>query len=140
VGPNNGAATGDRFRPVTATPSQRLYGLGTIMTAALVACTRIPGPAGAPPYLIALGVAGIAYLLAIREFIRTPKYARHVILVCLAMSAAWRVPFLLVRPCPNDDFLRYLRAGRTAAHIQSLHCDSRRSRPLRSFTLAKLAR
>jgi hypothetical protein len=97
---------------VTATPSQRLYGLGAIMAAALVACTRIPGPAGSPPYLIALGVAGFAYLLAIREFSRTPKYARHVILVCLAMSAAWRVPFLLVRPGPQDDVLRYVWDGR----------------------------
>ncbi len=97
---------------MTATPSQRLYGLGATMTAALVACTRIPGPAGSPPYLIALGVAGIAYLLAIREFIRTPKYARHVILVCLAMSAAWRVPFLLVAPGSQDDVLRYVWDGR----------------------------
>ena len=97
---------------MTATPSQRLYGLGAIMTAALVACTRISRPAGSPPYLIALGVAGIAYLIAIREFSRTPKYARHVILVCLAMSAAWRVPFLLVRPGPQDDVLRYVWDGR----------------------------
>ena len=94
------------------TPSFRLYGLGAIMTAALAACTRIPGPAGAPPYLIALGVAGVAYLLAIREFIRTEKYARHVILVCLAMSAAWRMPFLLVPPGSQDDVLRYVWDGR----------------------------
>ncbi len=97
---------------MTATPSRRLYGLGAIMTAALITCARIPGPVGAPPYLIALGVAGIAYLLAIREFIRTPKYASHVVLICLAMAAGWRVPFLLAPPGPQDDVLRYVWDGR----------------------------
>jgi hypothetical protein len=97
---------------VITTPSFRLYGLGAIMTAALIACARIPGPVGAPPYLIALGVAGIAYLLAIREFLRTPKYARHVIYLCLAMAAAWRVPFLLAPTGPQDDVLRYVWDGR----------------------------
>jgi hypothetical protein len=105
VGGNGGAGIGKLSRPVITTPSFRLYGLGAIMTAALIACARIPGPVGAPPYLIALGVAGIAYLLAIREFLRTPKYARHVIYLCLAMAAAWRVPLLLA-PRPQDDVLR----------------------------------
>jgi hypothetical protein len=82
------------------------------MTAALSACARIPGPVGAPPYVIALGVAAIVYLLAIREFMRTPHYARHVILVCLAMAAIWRVPFFLAPPGPQDDVLRYVWDGR----------------------------
>jgi len=96
---------------VTATPSIRLYGLGAIMTVALVAGARIPGPVGAPPYLMTLGAAAIAYLLAIREFMRT-KYPRHVLLVCLAMAVAWRVPFLLAPPGPQDDVLRYVWDGR----------------------------
>ena len=112
MGANSGAAIGERSGPVTATPSLRLYGLGVTMAAALVIAARIQGPAGSPPYLTALGAAGIAYLLAIREFLRTPKYGRHVILVCLAMSAVWRVPYLLVRPGPQDDVLRYVWDGR----------------------------
>ena len=43
---------------------------------------------------------------------RTPKYPRHVVVVCLAMAAAWRVPFLLVPPGPQDDVLRYVWDGR----------------------------
>jgi alpha-1,6-mannosyltransferase len=97
---------------VTVTPSRRLYGLGVIMFAALVACARIPGGVGAPPYLITLAVAGVTYLLAIREFIQTPKYARHVILICLAMAALWRVPFLLMQPGAQDDLRRYVWDGR----------------------------
>jgi alpha-1,6-mannosyltransferase len=94
------------------TPSRRLYGLGVILCAALVACARIPGPVGSPPYVITLGVAAVTYLFAIREFTRTPKFPRHVIVVCLAMGAAWRVPYLLVRPGPQDDVLRYVWDGR----------------------------
>jgi hypothetical protein len=95
-----------------ATPSVRLYGLGAIMAAALLACARISGPAGGPLYLSGLAVASIAYLFAIREWIRTPKYPRHVLVACVAMAAAWRVPYLVVRPGPQDDILRYVWDGR----------------------------
>ena len=94
------------------TPSYRLLGLGAFMTAALLACTRIGGPAGGPLYLTGMGVASIAYLFAIREWMRTPKYPRRVLLVCVAMAAAWRVPYILVRPGPQDDILRYVWDGR----------------------------
>jgi hypothetical protein len=82
------------------------------MLASLLACSRIKGPAGGPLYLGALGIAGVAYLLAIREWTRTPKYPRQVIVVCLLMAAAWRVPFLLAPPGPRDDVLRYVWDGR----------------------------
>jgi hypothetical protein len=94
------------------TPSWRLYCLGAIVFAALLACAYIPGPVGAPPFLIALGVAAVAYLFAIREFSRTPKYPRHAVLICLAMAALWRVPFLLAPTGPQDDVLRYVWDGR----------------------------
>jgi hypothetical protein len=94
------------------TPSRKLYGLGAIMCAALLAFARIPGPVGAPPYLITLGIAAVTYLVAIREFTRTPKYPRHVVLICLAIAAVWRVPFLLAPPGPQDDILRYVWDGR----------------------------
>jgi len=95
-----------------ATPSRRLYGLGAVMTAALLVCSRIKGPVGGPLYLGCLAVACVAYLFAIREWMRTPKYPRHVLLVSLAMAAAWRVPFLLAPPGPQDDVLRYVWDGR----------------------------
>ncbi|HEX2713941.1 MAG TPA: hypothetical protein VHM88_17240, partial [Candidatus Acidoferrales bacterium] len=97
---------------MTLTPSRRLYGLGAIMLAALVGCAKIPGGVGAPPYLITLAIAGVAYLFALREFFRTPRYARHVILICLALAALWRVPFLLMPPGGLDDTRRYVWDGR----------------------------
>jgi hypothetical protein len=95
-----------------AKPPRRLYGLGAVMSAALIACARVPGPVGSPVYLLTLGAAAAAYLLAIREFRRTEKYPRHVIVVCLIVAAAWRIPFLLVNPGPDDDILRYVWDGR----------------------------
>jgi hypothetical protein len=93
-------------------PSRRLFASGAIICAALVACARIPGPVGAPPYLITLGIAAVVYLFAIREFVRNPEYPRNTILICLALSAVWRVPFLLAPPGPQDDVLRYVWDGR----------------------------
>ena len=49
------------------TPSHRVYGLAAVMFVALVACTRMPGGVGSTSYLITLAIAGIAYLLAVRE-------------------------------------------------------------------------
>jgi len=112
VGANNASANIERPEPVIATPSRRLCALGAIMTAVLLACARINGPAGGPVYLSGLGVAAVAYLFAIRELVRTPKYPCRVILVCLTMAAVWRVPFLLVRPGSQDDVLRYVWDGR----------------------------
>ncbi len=108
--------TGERPRPVkrlvTVTPSARLYGLSLILCGTLLVFGRITDPVGSPPYLVALAVAAVTYLLAIREFIRTPHYPRHVILVCLLISVVWRVPFLMMPLGPDDDIHRYLWDGR----------------------------
>jgi len=94
------------------TASHRLYVLGAVMLAAFLACARIPGGVGAPPYLITLAIAGVAYLLAIREFFSTPKFPRRVILIGLVLAALWHVPFLLMPPGPDDDVHRYVWDGR----------------------------
>jgi len=94
------------------TASRRLYGLAAIMFATLVASTRIPGGPGAPAYLIAVVIAGIAYLLAIREFFVTPEFSRHVVLIGLVFAALWHIPFLLAPPGSDDDVHRYVWDGR----------------------------
>ncbi|MFY9729663.1 MAG: hypothetical protein WB723_21640 [Candidatus Acidiferrales bacterium] len=94
------------------TASHRLYGLAAVIFAALVACARIPGGVGAPPYLVTLAIAGIAYLLAIREFFSTPKFPRRVIVIGLALAALWHIPFLLMVAGPDDDVHRYVWDGR----------------------------
>ena len=97
---------------MTLTPSLRLYGLAAVMFVALVVCTRLPGGVGAPLYLIALAVASIAYLFAVREIFVTAKFPRRVVVIGLVLSALWHIPFLLMPPGPDDDVHRYLWDGR----------------------------
>ena len=94
------------------TPSRRLGGLGIIILAALLVCSRSPSGTGGPAFLAPLVVAGVAYLLAVRELFQTPGYPRRVLLACLALAALWRVPFLLKPAASEDDIRRYVWDGR----------------------------
>jgi alpha-1,6-mannosyltransferase len=71
---------------------------------------------GEPSFLIPLAVAGIAYLLAIREFFSTPKFPLRVIVAGLVLAALWHLPFLLMAPGSDDDVHRYVWDG----HVQRL--------------------
>lgn len=93
-------------------PSHRLYGFGAIMFVALTLCSRKLGSMGEPCFIIPLLVAGIAYLLAMRELLSTPTFPQHVIVIGLVLAALWHFPFLLTPPGPDDDIHRYLWDGR----------------------------
>ncbi len=98
------------------TPSRRMYGLGAILLIALTICSRKFGGIGGPSFIVPLAVAGIVYLLAIREFFSTANFPHRVIVIGLALAALWHIPFLLAPPGPDDDIHRYLWDG----HIQRL--------------------
>jgi hypothetical protein len=57
-------------------------------------------------------VAGLAYLLALRECGRHQRVPRQVVLACLVLAALWRIPFLMTAPGPDDDIHRYVWDGR----------------------------
>jgi alpha-1,6-mannosyltransferase len=97
---------------VRLTASRRLYGLGVILFVALTICSRKLSGRGEATFLILLGIAAIAYLLAMREFFSTPKFPRRVIFIGLVFAALWQLPFLLTPPGPDDDIHRYLWDGR----------------------------
>jgi alpha-1,6-mannosyltransferase len=106
-------ATGaERRRPVTLTPARRLYTLGGTMFAALAVCSHSPSGTAGPSFLASLAIASVAYLLAVREFLQSPRYPRHVIFACLALAVLWRIPFLLKPPASQDDVHRYIWDGR----------------------------
>jgi alpha-1,6-mannosyltransferase len=67
---------------------------------------------GAPSFVIPLAVAGMAYLLAVREFFSTSTFPKHVIVVALVLAALWHLLFLMTPPGPDDDIHRYLWDGR----------------------------
>ena len=94
------------------TPSRRLYGFGAILLVALTICSRRLSSVAEPSFIIPLAAAGIAYLLAIREFFSTPRFPHRVIVVGFVLAALWHLPFLLMAPGSDDDVHRYVWDGR----------------------------
>ena len=90
----------------------RVYILGAILLVALTSCARNFGDRGGPYFMAALTIAGVAYLLAIREFFSTSRFPRHVIVIGLVLAALWHLPFLLTPPGSDDDIHRYVWDGR----------------------------
>jgi hypothetical protein len=82
------------------------------MFVALTLCSRKLGSMGEPSFIIPLLIAGIAYLLAMRELLSTPRFPQHVIVIGLVLAALWHLPFLLTPSGPDDDIHRYLWDGR----------------------------
>ena len=86
--------------------------MGAILLVALTICSRKFSSMGAPSFIVPLAVAGIAYLLAIREFLSTPGFPQRVVVIGLALAALWHLSFLLMPPGFDDDIHRYLWDGR----------------------------
>jgi alpha-1,6-mannosyltransferase len=94
------------------TPTWRVYLLGAMLYVVLTTCSRTFGDRGGPYFMASLTLAGILYLLAIREFFATPKFSRRVVVVGLALAAAWNIAFLRVPAGADDDIHRYVWDGR----------------------------
>jgi len=66
--------------------------------------------------MASLAFAGIAYLLAIREFFATPKFersvSRRVVVIGLVLASVWHIAFLRVPAGADDDIHRYVWDGR----------------------------
>jgi alpha-1,6-mannosyltransferase len=101
---------------VKLTPSQRLYGLGAILLVALTICSRNFSSRGASSFLVPLAVAGVAYLLAMRELLSTRQFPKRVIIFGLALAGLWHLLFLRMPPGSDDDIHRYVWDG----HVQRL--------------------
>jgi alpha-1,6-mannosyltransferase len=62
--------------------------------------------------MASLTVAGIAYLLAVREFFATQTFSRRVVVIGLVLAAVWQVAFLRLPTPVDDDIHRYVWDGR----------------------------
>jgi hypothetical protein len=66
--------------------------------------------------MASLTLAGIVYLLAIREFFAMPKFepsvSRRVVVIGLVLAAVWHIEFLRVPAGADDDIHRYVWDGR----------------------------
>jgi hypothetical protein len=103
-------------RTVKVTPAWRVYILGVTLCVALTICSRNFGDRGGPSFMASLTLAGIVYLLAIREFFTTPNFernvSRRVVVIGLVLAAVWHIEFLRVPPGADDDIHRYVWDGR----------------------------
>jgi alpha-1,6-mannosyltransferase len=101
---------------VKLTPSCRLYVLGATLLVALTMCSRNFDDRGGPYFVTSLTLAGITYLLTIRELFRGQRaratFPRRVIVIGLLMAALWHLLFLRKPPGPDDDVHRYVWDGR----------------------------
>jgi hypothetical protein len=95
-----------------------VYVLGVTLCAALTACSRNFGDRGGPYFLASLTLAGVAYILAIRELFRgrgaraTPTFPRRVVVIGLVLAAVWHAEFLRLPSGVDDDIHRYVWDGR----------------------------
>src|SRR4051794_39253922 len=89
-----------------------MYAPGAILCAALVMCSRNFDDRGESYFLASLTIAGIAYLLAMREFFANAKFPRRVVIIGLVLAAVWHVAFLRMPAGDDDDIRRYVWDGR----------------------------
>ncbi len=97
-------------KALTLAPTHRLYALGAVVLLAITICSR--KISGEPSFIMWLLLAGVAYLLAVRELFSMPSFPKHVIVFGLALAAVWHVLFLMKAPGPDDDIHRYVWDGR----------------------------
>jgi hypothetical protein len=83
---------------------------------ALTICSRNFSSRGASSFLVPLAVAGVAYLLAMRELLSTRQFPKRVIIFGLALAGLWHLLFLRMPPGSDDDIHRYVWDG----HVQRL--------------------
>jgi glycosyl transferase family 87 len=106
------------WRDVKVTPEWRVYILGVSLCVALTICSRNFADRGGPYFMAALTLAGIAYLLSVRELFRvrgsraTPGFSRRVVVIGLVLVAVWHIAFLRVPSGTDDDIHRYVWDGR----------------------------
>jgi alpha-1,6-mannosyltransferase len=62
--------------------------------------------------MASLMLAGIVYLIAIREFFAASRYSRRVVVIGLVLAAVWHIEFLRLPPGADDDVHRYVWDGR----------------------------
>lgn len=62
--------------------------------------------------MASLTLAGVAYILAVRELFATPKFPRRVVVFGLLLAAVWHIEFLRLPPRDDDDIHRYVWDGR----------------------------
>ena len=101
-----------KIAPVRISPEWRVYILGGMLCVGLTICSRNFGDRGGPYFLASLMLAGIVYLIAIREFFAASIFSRRVVVIGLVLAAVWHIEFLRLPSGADDDVHRYVWDGR----------------------------
>src|SRR5436305_2168288 len=112
MGAYGGTIADGHGRIVKITPAWKVYILGATLCGALTICSRNFGDRGGPYFMASLTVAGIVYLLAIREFFVVARFSRRVVIIGLVLAAVWHIAFLRRPAGMDDDIHRYVWDGR----------------------------
>ena len=112
MGACGGSITDRHGITVSLARERRLYVLGATLCLALTTCSRHFSERGSPYFMALLTVAGIVYLLAIRELFANASYHRRVVIVGLLAAAACQIAFLIQPAGADDDIHRYVWDGR----------------------------
>ena len=121
------------------TSASRVYIFGATLCIALTICARNFGDRGGPYFMASLTFAGVAYLLAIREFFATPTFSRRVVVIGLVLAAGWQIEFLRLPPGADDDIHRYVWDGRLQRLATTLILSFPAILPPKACTLRKPA-
>src|SRR5882757_9589077 len=100
------------WRIVKVNAEWRVYVLGVILCGALTICSRNFDAHGGRYFMVFLTLAGVAYLLSIRELFATEVFRRRVVVIGLLLAAVWHTEFLRVPAGADDDIHRYVWDGR----------------------------
>lgn len=94
------------------TPEWRVYVLGAMLCVALTICSRNFVDRGGPYFMASLALAGILYLLALRELFAATRFSLRIVTIGLVLAAVWHIEFLRLPPGADDDIHRYVWDGR----------------------------
>jgi alpha-1,6-mannosyltransferase len=83
-----------------------------MLCVALTICSRNFIDRGGPYFMASLTLAGIVYLLAIREFFGAPRFSLRIVIIGLVLAAVWHIEFLRLPSGADDDIHRYVWDGR----------------------------
>jgi alpha-1,6-mannosyltransferase len=97
---------------VKVTPEWRVYVLGAALCVALTICSRNFVDRGGPYFMASLTLAGIVYLLSVRELFVAPRFSLRIVIIGLVLAAVWHIEFLRLPAGADDDIHRYVWDGR----------------------------
>ena len=89
-----------------------VFACGVVLFIVLTSVARLDARANAGAFVWLMGVAALAYVVALRLVAQRPAATRRELIVCLLLAVAWRLALIGAAPLVSDDVYRYVWDGR----------------------------